>query len=323
MLGGGRRLGNGGRQGQGRPWPAGQGVGHHVHRHRSGRRPLQGLTSVGVQQTAADAVRGLAGANARRRHFGLGLGPSLGLRLGFRLLDNRHRRGQGGRRRHFGLGLGRRLVHGLGLGLGLSLGFSLGLRPRLRRRLGLGGCRCHWSRCRRRLLGWGRRGRLGHLVAHGGLGWRLGCLGRGQSLGNLGHRFDDELVLVLGVVPASIDESEKGQRKPDQPALRHAVLGLRRGEQKPGLGPLSRGFRFVGINRRLAVDAQVLGVGAHETDGIDRARQFGETPLLEGQQVFQADAQCAGHADQIEAVAHARRPEIGADAVISGILEFR
>ena len=290
------------------------------------------MTVAGVQQAAVDALCGLTCANARRPRLGRDPGLEFGLSLcsGFRPLHHRHRPDCRSFNCRSRLGLGHRLARGHGLSLGLGLGFCLRHRlgRRIRYRLGCYGR--HWDGLHNRCCGGfrslGRLGRLDRrcrLIAHGRLRRCLGGLWRRQPLGNLGYRFDDELVLVLGVIPASVDEREEGQRKADQPALRHTVFRLRRGEQKFRLGPLSQRLLLVGVDRRLAVDAQVLGIGAHETNGINRARQVGETAFLEGQQVFQTDTQGAGDGNQIEAVAHACRLEVGADAVIADMFEFR
>ena len=124
--------------------------------------------------------------------------------------------------------------------------------------------------------GFGRR-RLGH--------HRFGRHGGDHALGHLGNPLDGDIVQIGDIVPAAIGPGGKNQRQGDERARRHAafVVGFETVEVLAGVE-----FSRLGLeapHQIIGVEIEIGGVAAQETDDIGRARQVGEAPLLDGQQM--------------------------------------
>ena len=84
---------------------------------------------------------------------------------------------------------------------------------------------------------------------------------------------------------------ERRQRREDDPFGRQGRVARRGGKVEIRRARLSPRLLFEKMNDLVPVEAEIFGVGAHEADRVDAARQLMRLPVFEGFELGSADAQ--------------------------------
>lgn len=185
-----------------------------------------------------------------------------------------------------------------------------GGRRRRRCRRGRGGRRNGHGDGRSRsggLRGFAWLGRLGRFGGRRGRGFRLGRGGRFGRLalsrrrhvlqdgGRGRHQLHHGAVARGRVVPDAVDKECQANRDQNDDAAGKTPLGQRQGEHEFRFSPQLVGLFLEAAHDLVAIQAQIIGIGAHETERIGGARQIAEPPLLDRFEIDLANTERVGH----------------------------
>ena len=105
---------------------------------------------------------------------------------------------------------------------------------------------------------------------------------------------------VFPVVPAAVNAGREEQCHEEHDPAREAALLQRLGEDKGLTAAQPADLVLEFADDQLAVEAQELGIGAHEAKGIGRSGKILEAAVLDGLEVAELDAERPCHLREIE-----------------------
>ena len=139
-------------------------------------------------------------------------------------------------------------------------------------------------------------------AAHRRGGARLVGQEGGQLRRDLLHRADMALVALREDEPGAVGQPGQQQRQHDDGAARNRRLRPQGREDQLRRSTGSGGLLAKATNQLVAVEPEIVGIGAHEAGPVGRAGQVGKAPLLDRLEVGLANADVVGNDRQPEAI---------------------